>query len=122
LHPHRHARQPRATSNSTSQPALIASAWYTGWHATDFPLEDVSWSKYSHMSYAFAFVVCLHLSEHSFNLLCSYPTPESSIIALGVSDQQLLPEFVATAHKNVNFLHSSMDITLLNALNVGCEG
>ena len=35
----------------------VAAAWYTGWHATgtaEFPLSKVSWSKYTHITYAFA--------------------------------------------------------------------
>jgi chitinase len=32
----------------------IFSAWYTGWHAEDYPLSDVSWSKYTHMIYSVA--------------------------------------------------------------------
>lgn len=31
----------------------ISAAWYTGWHAADFPLSKVSWSKYTHLIYAF---------------------------------------------------------------------
>ena len=32
---------------------FVSSAWYTGWHATDFPLSNVSWDKYTHIKYAF---------------------------------------------------------------------
>ena len=38
------------TSRSNSS---ISAAWYTGWHATEFPLSNVSWSKYTHLIYAF---------------------------------------------------------------------
>jgi hypothetical protein len=24
----------------------VSAAWYAGWHATDFPLSQVSWDKY----------------------------------------------------------------------------
>ncbi|KXN90956.1 Acidic mammalian chitinase [Leucoagaricus sp. SymC.cos] len=82
-HQHQHGRRQRNTSNSSSHSALIVSAWYTGWHTTDFSLEDVSWSKYTHMAYAFAIT-----------------TPKPSVISLESSDQQLLPEFVAAAHKH----------------------
>ena len=34
--------------------AFVSSTWYTGWHATDFPLSNVSWDKYTHIKYAFA--------------------------------------------------------------------
>ena len=32
----------------------VATAWYAGWHAQDFPLANVSWDKYTEMTYAFA--------------------------------------------------------------------
>lgn len=32
---------------------FVSSTWYTGWHATDFPLSNVSWDKYTHIKYAF---------------------------------------------------------------------
>lgn len=35
----------------------VASAWFAGWHATEgFPVSSVSWSKYTSMTYAFAYV------------------------------------------------------------------
>lgn len=33
---------------------FIASSWYAGWHSGDFPLSNVSWSKYTWAIYAFA--------------------------------------------------------------------
>ena len=33
---------------------MVAAAWYAGWHASDFTLDDVSWEKYTLMTYAFA--------------------------------------------------------------------
>ena len=33
----------------------VAAGWYTGWQSTTgFPLSNVSWSKYTHLTYAFA--------------------------------------------------------------------
>ena len=32
----------------------IFSAYYAGWHAEDYPLSDVSWSKYTHVIYSVA--------------------------------------------------------------------
>lgn len=32
----------------------VAAAWWAGWHADLLPLDKVSWSKYTHMTYAFA--------------------------------------------------------------------
>jgi chitinase len=45
-----------AVNSSNLGSSNIAAAWYAGWHAQDFPLSKVSWSKYTHMVYAFASV------------------------------------------------------------------
>ncbi len=47
------------TSGSTklsrgSSVTSVAASWYAGWHSDDYTLQDVSWSKYSHVIYAFA--------------------------------------------------------------------
>jgi hypothetical protein len=34
----------------------VMTGWYTGWHAQQFPLEQLSWKKYSIVTYAFACV------------------------------------------------------------------
>ncbi|ESK83904.1 glycoside hydrolase family 18 protein [Moniliophthora roreri MCA 2997] len=34
--------------------AHIAKAYYPGWNSNDFPLSKVTWSKYTHLTYAFA--------------------------------------------------------------------
>ncbi len=36
---------------------MVAAAWYAGWHASDFTLDDISWEKYTLMTYAFASVL-----------------------------------------------------------------
>lgn len=33
---------------------MVATAWYTGWHSTDFTLSAVSWDKYTSLIYSFA--------------------------------------------------------------------
>ncbi|KAF8271823.1 chitinase [Lactarius quietus] len=73
------------SSNSTSggPSSIVAASWYAAWHSSDFTLQDVSWSKYSSVIYAFATT-----------------TPNASVIGLETSDQQLLPQFVQTAHTN----------------------
>ena len=41
--------------NSTSDgDEIVATTWYAGWHGDDFPPENMSWSKYSAATYAFA--------------------------------------------------------------------
>lgn len=40
----------------------VATAWYAGWHGADFPPENISWSKYTAVTYAFAFVVFSQVS------------------------------------------------------------
>ncbi|KZT28075.1 glycoside hydrolase family 18 protein, partial [Neolentinus lepideus HHB14362 ss-1] len=71
------------TTGSGSSPSdLIASSWYAGWNAADFPLSNISWSKYSAVAYAFAV------------------TTSDSSVSLASSDEQLLPQFVDLAHQN----------------------
>ncbi|KAF8915473.1 chitinase [Mucidula mucida] len=60
----------------------VASAWYAGWHAADFPLSSVSWSKYTQMTYAFAV------------------TSPDGTISLEESDKAFIPQFVSEAHKH----------------------
>ncbi|PCH44849.1 glycoside hydrolase family 18 protein [Wolfiporia cocos MD-104 SS10] len=62
-------------------------SWYAGWHGTgstpDFTPENISWSKYTAVSYTFATT-----------------TPDVGTISLAASDEQLLPQFVELAHQN----------------------
>lgn len=43
-----------SNTTDTSGPASVSLAWYTGYHGSDFPLANVSWGNYTHMTYAFA--------------------------------------------------------------------
>lgn len=67
----------------------VAAAWYAGWHATaGYPLSSVPWSKYTHLTYAFA--------ETSPN-----------VGKLAFEDEEwvnpdLLPKFVEEAHHHVS--------------------
>ena len=45
-----------ATSQGLCAPK-VSRAWFGGWHSKDFPPSKVSWSKYTHMSFAFAYVL-----------------------------------------------------------------
>ena len=51
LHHHR-SSNPLTLSNTTEK--TVAAAWYPAWHSGDFGLEDISWSKYTSVIYAFA--------------------------------------------------------------------
>jgi len=62
----------------------VATAWYAGWHADadpSFSLAQVSWDKYTQMTYAFA-----------------ETTSDVRAVNLNGSDPELLPNFVAAAH------------------------
>ncbi|KAL0580742.1 hypothetical protein V5O48_001300 [Marasmius crinis-equi] len=68
--------------------ASISTAWYASWHATEgFPLENVPWSKYTQLTYAFA-----------------ETTPDSAALSLTVNgdtpETDLLNNFVTMAHQN----------------------
>ncbi|KAF5388342.1 hypothetical protein D9615_000636 [Tricholomella constricta] len=62
----------------------VATAWYAGWHSTTgFPLANVTWAKYTHLTYAFA-----------------ETTSDVKVLDLSGSNPGLLPQFVSEAHKN----------------------
>lgn len=61
---------------------LVAATWYAGWHAELFPLANVSWEKYTHITYSFA--------ETTNNV---------SALDLSGSDPEMLPKFVKKAHQ-----------------------
>ncbi|KAG6910992.1 hypothetical protein DXG01_006046 [Tephrocybe rancida] len=68
----------RATSNK------VATAWFAGWHSTTgFALSNVTWSKYTHLTYAFA-----------------ETTGDVHTLDMSGSNPELLPKFVSEAHKN----------------------
>ncbi|KAI0047940.1 glycoside hydrolase family 18 protein [Auriscalpium vulgare] len=79
--PHR----PAAASNVRKRDdasAPVAASWYANWHATDVPLANLSWSKYTHMIYSFG------------------TTSATEYVSLTDQDQTLLPDFVKNAHAN----------------------
>lgn len=39
--------------SSAGSSSLVAAAWWENWMSAQFPLEDVSWEKYSHVLYSF---------------------------------------------------------------------
>ncbi|KAJ7484425.1 glycoside hydrolase family 18 protein [Mycena latifolia] len=69
--------------DTTDGSDVIASAWYPGWLATDFPPSSLSWDKYNAMTFAFATT-----------------TPDVSTIALDDESAQVLPDFVTAAQSN----------------------
>ncbi|KAK7046890.1 glycoside hydrolase family 18 protein [Favolaschia claudopus] len=84
--------KPPRSGSSGSSPArgvtdvstdVIASAWYPGWLAADFPPSSISWSKYNAMTFSFATT-----------------TPDVSTIALDDISEQTLPQFVSAAQEN----------------------
>ncbi|KAJ7098300.1 glycoside hydrolase family 18 protein [Mycena epipterygia] len=70
-------------NNATDPSDVIASAWYPGWLATDFPPSSIPWDKYNAMTFAFATT-----------------TPDVSTIALDDVSSQALPEFVSAAQNS----------------------
>ncbi|KAJ7212975.1 glycoside hydrolase family 18 protein [Mycena pura] len=72
-----------STPTAASSNYTVASGWFASWHVADVPLSSVLWSKYTHMVYAFA-----------------TPTADPKTLFLAESDEELLPQFVAAAHKN----------------------
>jgi hypothetical protein len=62
----------------------VSAAWYTGWHAAQFPPSAIAWDKYSLVTYSFATT-----------------TGQDDPLSVSDADAQILPEFVRTAHANV---------------------
>lgn len=48
---------------------MVSSAWYAGWHGTDFPPSKVSWEKYTQMTYAFAYIYLSESMYYKFRLI-----------------------------------------------------
>ncbi|KAF7332192.1 Chitinase [Mycena kentingensis (nom. inval.)] len=67
-----------ASSNYT-----VAAGWYPNYHVDTVPLSSVLWSRFTHLIYAFGTT-----------------TEDARTIQLVDSDAELLPQFVAEAHKN----------------------
>ncbi|KAK0206906.1 glycoside hydrolase family 18 protein [Desarmillaria ectypa] len=62
----------------------VATTWFAGWHAKDFNVSDVPWSKYTEVTFAFA------ETTSNINIL--------SFNSSGTED--VLVQLVATAHEN----------------------
>ncbi|KAI0305232.1 chitinase [Multifurca ochricompacta] len=84
------ARSSGVSGRSSVSSPPVAVTWYGAWHSDEFTLQDVNWSKYTSVMYAFATT-----------------TPDVNTIGLSSSDESLLPQFVATAkHNHVNAILS----------------
>ncbi|KAJ1300608.1 hypothetical protein OPQ81_002262 [Rhizoctonia solani] len=59
----------------------VAATWFASWHADEFSLANVSWNKYTTVSYSFAVT-----------------TPNISFV--NISDPDVFKDFVSTAHAN----------------------
>ncbi|KAH9477623.1 Chitinase A1 [Psilocybe cubensis] len=62
---------------------VVATGWYPGWLGSQLPPNEISWTKYSALTFAFATT-----------------TPDPSVIALDDESAALLPTFVNEAHNN----------------------
>jgi hypothetical protein len=62
----------------------VSAAWYTGWHATQYPPSAIAWDKYSLLTYSFATT-----------------TGGEDPLYLSDWDQENLPKFVDAAHAHV---------------------
>jgi chitinase len=91
------------TVSSAPENATIAAGWYTSWHAQDVPLDQLSWSKYTHLIYAFVYaLLCTLFDVLQVNLKLYRPTTPN-ITTLGFSDldSTLIPQFVDYARGSV---------------------
>ena len=44
------------STGNVTEVEMVAAAWYAGYHASDFPVSNISWDKYTQVTYAFACV------------------------------------------------------------------
>ncbi|KAG8720322.1 hypothetical protein FRC09_009765 [Ceratobasidium sp. 395] len=83
----RHANLARAAHEARQAAAPptakepVAATWFASWHAKDFPLSNVSWHKYTTVTYSFALT-----------------TPDVNVV--NVTDPDVFKDFVSTAHAN----------------------
>ena len=92
---------PSLLLGSTTTVQALATTWYPGWHGADFPPENVPWTEYNEVKYAFAFVFAVLSTSLDPNRLYRVTTPDSSVVSLTPEDQTLLHHFVTVAHQNV---------------------
>lgn len=69
--------------NNTTSDDVVVTGWYPGWQAGQAPPPNLTWEKFTHLTYAFA-------------VTGSIP----SNIVLNSDDQQVLPVFVQAAHSH----------------------
>lgn len=65
---HRHVARQAA---NTTKPS-VAAAWFEGWNA-NFTAADLSWERYTHVTYSFAYV-SLHCYVHLHDANCCWVT------------------------------------------------
>ncbi|ESK93128.1 glycoside hydrolase family 18 protein [Moniliophthora roreri MCA 2997] len=75
-------KKPDGGHNHTSK--FIAKGYYAGWNSDDFKPENVSWSKYTHLTYAFG----IPTNTANFDISLNGSNPES------------LDPFVSAAHEH----------------------
>jgi len=63
--------------------SIVAAAWYPGWMTAEFPISQISWDKYSMLTYSFA-----------------ETTPDVNTLNLANSDEPSVSTFVDAAHQN----------------------
>ncbi|KAI0340359.1 glycoside hydrolase [Trametopsis cervina] len=73
---------PSSPSSNSSSDEIIAATWYAGYNSQYLAPEDISWTKYSHVTYAFG-----------------EPQPNGDI-SFEASNEELIPNFVQLAHSN----------------------
>ncbi|KAJ7084565.1 chitinase [Mycena belliarum] len=85
---------PRAANATNEVEVIVASAWFPSWSSV--PLSELSWEKYTHMVFAFAYV-----RQVSAGAVADLDTRVTTTnpAAISVEDAQL-KEFVAHARNN----------------------
>lgn len=53
---------PSSTGKNVSSDDIVATTWYAGWHSQYLGVDDISWDKYTSVTYAFAYVLSAYVS------------------------------------------------------------
>ena len=58
------------TAGEVEEIEQVASAWYTEWHSQFVTLDQVPWDKYTHVYYAFMYVLVHCLGNFRYSVFC----------------------------------------------------
>jgi chitinase len=97
--------------NTLAATDAVLTGWYPGWLGNQFPPQNLSWSKYTALTFAFAygFTSFRHVNAADVYIF-SVTTPDGGVSLDDVSTQ-VLPEFVASAKQHVSLFYQFLSFS-----------